>query len=198
MGYPVISTWIKAIDKGYFRGWRGLTSDRIRHFIKPSEQCEQGHMDQRRQGICSTKSSHANSPSNTIDTMEEPKQAPQNNKTNMVFMTIAKAKAQLFTNQTGRFPVTSNKGNNYIVLFYVVDANFIKSYSIKSCYRTHTPSSLATEPNFSRHTTKYRPKLHHLDNKTSKDVKDFITEQNAKHLFTPPNIHRTSIAKQMI
>ena len=89
-------------------------------------------MDQRRQGIRSTKSSHANPPSNTIDTMEEPKQAPQNDKTNMVFMTIAEAKGQLFTNQTNRFPVTSNRGNNYIVLFYIVDANFIKSYPIKS------------------------------------------------------------------
>ncbi|KAL7474374.1 LOW QUALITY PROTEIN: hypothetical protein ACHAW6_000349 [Cyclotella cf. meneghiniana] len=29
IGYPVISMWIKAIDKGYFQGWRGLTSDRV-------------------------------------------------------------------------------------------------------------------------------------------------------------------------
>ncbi len=44
MGYPVISTWCKAIDRGYFRGWPGLTSDRVRRFIKPSQACEQGHM----------------------------------------------------------------------------------------------------------------------------------------------------------
>ena len=87
IGYPVISTWIKAIDKGYFQGWRGLTSDRVRRFIKPSEHCEQGHMDQRRAGICSKKSSHASTPS--PDSMEEPEQAPGNNKTHIVFMTIA-------------------------------------------------------------------------------------------------------------
>ncbi|KAL7474692.1 hypothetical protein ACHAW6_000655 [Cyclotella cf. meneghiniana] len=46
LGYPVISTWIKAIDKGYFQGWRGLTSDQVRCFINPNMQCEQGHMDQ--------------------------------------------------------------------------------------------------------------------------------------------------------
>ena len=45
MGYPVISTWIKAIDLGYFRGWRGLTSSRVRRFIKPSAISELGHMD---------------------------------------------------------------------------------------------------------------------------------------------------------
>ncbi|KAL7474433.1 hypothetical protein ACHAW6_000407 [Cyclotella cf. meneghiniana] len=28
MGYPGIATWCKAINKGYFRGWNGLTSER--------------------------------------------------------------------------------------------------------------------------------------------------------------------------
>eukprot|EP00804_Cyclotella_cryptica_P015015 CCRYP_000612-RA/>CCRYP_000612-RA protein AED:0.44 eAED:0.30 QI:0/0/0/1/0/0/4/0/510 len=46
MGYPVISTWLKAINKGYFQGWRGLTSDGIRKFIMPSEHSQLGHMDQ--------------------------------------------------------------------------------------------------------------------------------------------------------
>eukprot|EP00804_Cyclotella_cryptica_P026521 CCRYP_008140-RA/>CCRYP_008140-RA protein AED:0.44 eAED:0.52 QI:65/0/0/1/0/0/2/0/119 len=46
MGYPVISTWLTAIDRGYFRGWRGLTSNRVRRFIKPFKFSELGHMDQ--------------------------------------------------------------------------------------------------------------------------------------------------------
>ena len=54
----------------------------------------------------------------------------------MVFTTIAKAEGQLFTDLTSPFPVTSNKGNNYIVLFYIVIANFMKFYPIKSCHRT--------------------------------------------------------------
>ena len=197
MGYPVISTWTQAIDKGYFRGWRGLTSDRVRRFIKPNEQCEQGHMDQRRTGIRSTKSSHAVPPPDIVDTMEEPEQAPQNDKTNMVFMTIAEAEGQLFTDQTGRFPVTSNRGNNYIVLFYVVDANFIKSYPIKSRHRTELLKAYDDVYKYLR-IRGYRPKLHRLDNETSKDVEDFIAEQNAKHQYTPPDIHRTNIAERMI
>ncbi|KAL7480394.1 hypothetical protein ACHAW6_006093 [Cyclotella cf. meneghiniana] len=105
-------------------------------------------MDQQRQGICSTKSLHTNPPSNTIDTMEEPKQAPQKNKTNMVFTTVAKAEGQLFTDQTSPFPVTSNKGNNYIVLFYIVIANFMKFYPIKSCHRTDTSKSEGTDQSY--------------------------------------------------
>ena len=131
MGYPVISKWTKAIDKGYFRGRNGLTSDCVQRIIKPSEPCEQGHMDQRRAGIGSTKSSSA---CRLPDTMDKPEQAPYNNKTNMVFMTIADVEGQLFTDQTGCFPITSNRGHNYIVIFYVIDANYIKSYPIKSCH----------------------------------------------------------------
>ena len=40
MGFPVTSTWCKAIDAGYFRGWPGLTSKRVRRFIKVIEETE--------------------------------------------------------------------------------------------------------------------------------------------------------------
>ncbi|KAL7483628.1 LOW QUALITY PROTEIN: hypothetical protein ACHAW6_009272 [Cyclotella cf. meneghiniana] len=51
MSYPVISMWTKAIDKGYLRGWNGLTSDHVRCFINPLNSNEQGYMDQRCAGI---------------------------------------------------------------------------------------------------------------------------------------------------
>ncbi|KAL7476782.1 hypothetical protein ACHAW6_002618 [Cyclotella cf. meneghiniana] len=188
MGYPVISMWIKAIDKGYFQGWRGLTSDHVRCFIKSSKQCEQGHMDQRRQGIHSTKSSHANPPSNTINTMEEPEQAPQKNKTNIVFMTITKAEGQLFSDQTGRFASHPTKTTTTLCF----------STLLMPTSSSPTPSSLTTKPNFSRHTTKSISSSESDDNKTSKNVADFITVQNAKHQYTPRDMHRTNIAQRMI
>ncbi len=63
-------------------------------------------------------------------------QTPHNNKTNMVFMTMLNIEGQLFTNQTGCFPISSNHGNNYIVILYAVDTNYIKSDPIKSRHRT--------------------------------------------------------------
>jgi hypothetical protein len=199
MGYPVISTWIKAIDLGYFRGWRGLTPDRVRRFIKPSAINKLGHMDQTKAGTRSTKSSRIPQPESPPppDSMEPPNQAPQNDKTNMVFLTIAEVNGQLFTDQTGRFPVTSNKGNNYIVIFYVVDANYIKSYPIKSRHRTELIKAYDDVYTFLR-TRGYRPQLHKLDNETSKDVESFIADNNASHQYTPPDIHRTNPAERAI
>jgi hypothetical protein len=68
--------------------------------------------------------------------MEEQEQTPTTTTTNMMFMMLVDIEGRLFTDQTGRFPVTSNRGNNYLIMFYPVDANFIKSYSIKTCHRT--------------------------------------------------------------
>ncbi|KAL7481320.1 LOW QUALITY PROTEIN: hypothetical protein ACHAW6_007001 [Cyclotella cf. meneghiniana] len=70
MGYPVVSTWCKAINKGYFQGWKGLTFKRVRNLVKPSEHNLMGHLDQRQQGIRSTKS--ATSVTTAPDPMEEP------------------------------------------------------------------------------------------------------------------------------
>ncbi|KAL7480786.1 hypothetical protein ACHAW6_006449 [Cyclotella cf. meneghiniana] len=134
--YAVNSTWYKSIDKGYFQGWNGLTSERVCCFIKPSKYNLMGHLDQKRQGIRSTKSSTDDT---TLDPMAEPPQVPCNDKTNMVFMTMVDIKAKLFTDQTGQFPVTFSRGNNYIIIFYTVDANHIKSYPFMHTARyTHT------------------------------------------------------------
>jgi hypothetical protein len=50
----------------------------------------------------------------------------------IVFMTIIKIYGMLFSNQSGRFPITSCRGNKYIVIFYSYDDNFNDSVIIKS------------------------------------------------------------------
>ena len=54
LNYPVPSSLLQAIDRGYFRGWRGLTSQRVRRHITGSPESAMGHMDQVRQGTRST------------------------------------------------------------------------------------------------------------------------------------------------
>lgn len=54
-GYPVKSTWLKAIDKNYYLSWPGLNSDRVRKYLTKSEHTIMGHLHLIRQGIRSTK-----------------------------------------------------------------------------------------------------------------------------------------------
>ena len=73
LGYPVVSTWTKAISAGYFQGWPGLTSTRVRRFIKVSSDTDMGHMDQQRQGTRPTSQCNP-------DSMETVPQTPNNDK----------------------------------------------------------------------------------------------------------------------
>ncbi|KAL7479587.1 hypothetical protein ACHAW6_005313 [Cyclotella cf. meneghiniana] len=185
MGYPAVATWCKAIDKGYFRGWNCMTSERVCSFVKPSEFHVMGHLDQWRQGIHSTKSALATI---TLEPMEALPQLPLNDKIDMVFMTMVDIQGQLFTDQAGHFPVSSIRGNNYIVIFYTVDANHIKSCPIKSHHRTELLCAY-NELYAYLCMREYRSQLHKLNNKSSRNVETFITENNASFQYTPPEIH---------
>jgi hypothetical protein len=51
LNYPVKSTLTKAINRGYLKGWQGLTSQPTCHHISVSTESKIGHMDQQRQGV---------------------------------------------------------------------------------------------------------------------------------------------------
>jgi len=192
MGYPVVSTWCKAISAGYFQGWPSLTSKRVRKFIKTTSETEMGHMDQRKVGIRSTKTKPTDP-----DSMEPVPQTPLNDKTHHVYMSIAEVEGRLYSDQTGRFPITSNRGNCYVVIFYAVDGNYVKSYPIKSRHRSNLLKAYDDVYSYLR-VRGYRPQLHKLDNETSKDAEEFIAEQQAKVQYTPADMHRTNLAERAI
>jgi hypothetical protein len=94
-------------------------------------------MDQVQQGIQSTKPAAATSPivlqANLVDTnMDASPQEPTNKCTHHIFMTVREVTGSVSSKQSGRFPITSNRGNAYVALFYVYDLNYIKSVPIKN------------------------------------------------------------------
>jgi len=59
---PVLSTWFKVVNAGYFITWPGLTSDLIRKYLPKSMSTAKGHLRQLRQNISSTKPKEPNPP----------------------------------------------------------------------------------------------------------------------------------------
>jgi hypothetical protein len=106
--YPVVSTLVKAIDKGYLKEFASLTSCHVCQHIKINNEAEKGHMGQSQQGKHSTK---ASSPAGNlppfppdcklIDTMAPLPQEPFNTRTHIIFMTIIEITGILFSNQLG-------------------------------------------------------------------------------------------------
>jgi hypothetical protein len=95
LNYPAVSTLVKAINKGYLKGFASLTSRRVCQHIKVNYETEKGHMDQSWQGKCSMKASTitGNQPAfppnfEPIDTLEPLPQEPFNARTHIMFMTI--------------------------------------------------------------------------------------------------------------
>eukprot|EP00957_Ditylum_brightwellii_P063065 4786387-Ditylum_brightwellii.AAC.1 len=54
-GYPVASTWINAIKKGYYISWPGLTAENVRKHLTKSTITSRGHFEQQRKNLRSTK-----------------------------------------------------------------------------------------------------------------------------------------------
>ena len=59
---PVVHTWTKAIDAGYFTTWPGLTSELVCKHLPKLLATAKGHLKQYRQNIRSTKNSIATAP----------------------------------------------------------------------------------------------------------------------------------------
>jgi len=64
--------------------------------------------------------------------MATPTQTADNTDTHLVFMSTVDASGLIYSDQTGMFPCISNRGMKYVCIFYIYDANYIKSVPIKS------------------------------------------------------------------
>ena len=80
-------------------------------------------MDKTRKKIRSTKSSKPKLPEPEVEQPEKP--------THLLFASI-KPIGRVYTDQTGRFPVTYISGNKYICILYAYTANVILAEPIKS------------------------------------------------------------------
>jgi hypothetical protein len=163
-----------------------------------------GHLDQVRQGTCSTqpqtptRTNIPTMPNFHIDNhMAEAPQAPLNAHTNLIFMQIHAIEGVISSDQTGRFPITSNRGNAYVIVFYVYDANYIRSISIRN--RSKEELLRAYNEVYKWLLVRgFKPLLQKMDNEISHDVKKFIQAQQTRLQYTPPDMHRTNPAVRAI
>ena len=136
-------TLAAAARAGYLQGCPGLTQDAINKFIDVEEATEMGHMRAAPAGVRSTTSVSKRGRSRkeihsqerkeaSNDATDTPTQEPGNVKTRLVFMTVKLADGFIASDQTGAYPRTSNRGNKYICVFYIYDANHIKGIALKS------------------------------------------------------------------
>jgi hypothetical protein len=105
---PVKSTWITAIKNVNFSSWPGLTEHAVEKHLSKSTSTTKVHLNQQRQNARTTKIKDTKVIATSPDLDHEIK-------TQFVYAATIDA-GQIYTDQTGRFPVVSRKGNKYIMI----------------------------------------------------------------------------------
>jgi hypothetical protein len=103
----------------------------------------------------------------------------------------------MHTDQTGRFPATSSRGNKYVMVLVEVDGNFIDAEPMKN--RSEGAMIKAYQALWTRLTASgtVKPKTHILDNEASAEFKKEI-QKNCTIQLVPPDNHRRNLAERAI
>ena len=169
----------------------------LRHLPK-SIATAKGHLRGQQQNMRSTKTI---APLLTMrDSLDfSPSQEVGNLKTNEFFASVIDNKPfrRSYSDQTGRFPIPSSCGNNYVFIMYIYDANAIMSVALPDRRGSSIRNAWLTIYQKLQFNV-YAPKLHILDNQCSTDIKDAFKRHNVEFQRIPPHQHRRNAAERAI
>eukprot|EP00804_Cyclotella_cryptica_P002334 CCRYP_004053-RC/>CCRYP_004053-RC protein AED:0.43 eAED:0.24 QI:0/-1/0/1/-1/0/1/0/513 len=188
-GYPVKSTWLKAIKAGNFVGWPLLTEANVKKYYPESTETPKGHLNQTRKNVHSTK---AKPFEETLSNQLRGKKVKD------VYVKVYDVRETVFTDQTGQFPTRSQAGNKYLMVLVDIDSSGILVEPLKN--RTDPELTRADEKLLLRlKLAGIVPKKHVLDNEVSAAMKDLITTKyRMEYELVPPGCHRRNAAEVAI
>ena len=196
-GYPVKATWLEAIKEGYYSSWPGLTYSNASKYCPAAVPTSKGHMTQTRQGVRSTKQKVAEK-RQTQPENEEPDgtEPPDNDLGNSLTVKVIH-QSKLYTDDTGRFPVKSRAGNQYIMIAYH-SSNLILAQPFANRKDKHRMAAYDTIMTRVK-AAGLDVDLQVLDNEASKEYKEIMTNKwKVKYQLVPPDMHRRNAAERAI
>ena len=118
-------------------------------------------------------------------------------KTICFLLTLYNTSEKIYSDQTGRFTITSSKGSKYVMIVYEYNSNHIHGEPIKS--RNAADLARAYEKVHKMFTPRgMNPQLHILDNECSNIFNNFMTKVDEKFQFVPPHLHKRNAAERSI
>ena len=202
-GFPTKETFIGAVRNGNYTTWPKLTVALIHMHMPNSDKTAKGHLKGQRQGIRSTKQRAFEK----IIEMEETRikiegeSSPYHplppSKLNDIFVWVENLTKEVHTNQTGAFPHTSQRSNQYIMVAVPLDANYIFAKPMKN--RTESEMVRAYQKSINRmQAARLGIKKQVLNNKCSAAMKECIKHNNIEYKLVPPGQHRQNQAEWAI
>eukprot|EP00804_Cyclotella_cryptica_P003417 CCRYP_018563-RA/>CCRYP_018563-RA protein AED:0.22 eAED:0.19 QI:0/0/0/1/0.33/0.25/4/0/1155 len=209
---PPIATLLKAINNNQLQGFPLMTRDLVRKYLAPSPATSKGHMKRPRTGIRSTRSSLKDTPvaiptdiptdEPPIVSMPCPHVIPPDitDTTCNVFCFAAladKHHGTMYTDATGALPAVTLEGNQYYLVAYAYDPNYI--YAIPLRNLRDDSIMTAFEHVFQDLKTKgYKPTFNVTDNQATTPIKTYLNTEDCKWQFVKPHNHRVNAAERAI
>ena len=104
---------------------------------------------------------------------------------NLATTTVIELERKTFSDQTGRFPVTSSTGSKYVVVLFDVDTNVILTTAIKNRSQEEL---IRAHKYFTTYLGDrgFKPKIHILDNECPDLLKKHFQSNQIQHQLVPP------------
>ena len=124
-GYPVKSTWIKAIKVGNYIGWSMLNKRNLVKYYPETTKTPKGHLNQSRENVRSTKSKRT--------PLKVPNTATLRGlKVHNKYISVYEVRNTVLSDQTGKSQKRLQRGNKYIMVMVKIDSNALLVNTIKS------------------------------------------------------------------
>jgi hypothetical protein len=198
LGSPVPSTLLRAIRRGHLTTFPGLTTNLISKHLPKSVATSLGHQDQEAKHLRSTQLPLPNITSPDVFDSDLSPPFDEDGSHQISIMLFDKQELlKSYSDQTGRFPIPSSRGNHYMFVLYHHPTNTIHAEAIpnrqaasirKAWEKTHKTLLRQGHP----------PNLHILDNECSQELKDAFTKYNIAFQRVPPKEHRSNAAERAI
>jgi hypothetical protein len=203
LGSPAAPTYMEAVRRGYVN-LTGLTVEKIRKNIPNPIATPMGHLNRTRSNLRSTKAQPSPEPTsipNDVTIHETDFPSTPAVAENSVFLRLVKAKDFTYVNHVdamGRFPISSQHGSCYLLLFYSEDANYIHVEAMKSRSTAEYIRAFRNGLTFFW-ASGFKPHVQRLDNEVSDDLlKVLKTEFNIVAELAAPTNHRALRAERAI
>ena len=200
-GFPTKPTWLKAIKNKQFSSWPGLTVEAVRRHFPDSDETHKGHGRRTPSGLRSTKRTQTETPPPVDESEDREEEHSIINKQKIIFCKVydveEEATHKIWTDQTGRFPKQSSRGNQYIMVLVESDSSAILVEPMKN--RTAGEMTRAYQTLVDRlNESGIFPKEHILDNECSDQFKKTIKANKMTYQLVPPHDHRRNRAEKAI
>ena len=191
LGNPTQATLLTAAQHGNLVTFPGMTPQNILRHFPESDETQKGHMKQTKQGVRSTKIVDE-------DAMLGVKHQPGVKHKDVYLIVFDATKKSMFSDQTGKFPITSARGNKYIMVAVELDGNYIDGEPLQS--RSAKSLTKAYQAIFQRWkaTGVICPNWHILDNEAPEELKQAIRDNKCRVELTPADQHRRNAAERAI